>query len=255
MKPKRKILITGVSSGIGRVLAKKQIALGNIVWGVARRRDLLEDLSKEIRTKNFHYTVLDLSKNHSWEILISKMKIKKFIPDVIVFNAAIYQNDLYDNIDTNLTRKIFETNFFSVLNGINHLIKFTKKDSQFILISSSSALKGNNLEGIGYGASKAAISLAFETLYQKYKDRFIFKTIYFGPVDTGMSPFMSRRFLFVSKDKAADFIHTAIGAEKIFYEKPKIIFLTLKFIKLFPNNLYFKILSIFKSNYKNSKDV
>jgi len=43
-----KILITGASSGIGRELAKQLVKDGHVVWGVARRENLLNDLKKEL---------------------------------------------------------------------------------------------------------------------------------------------------------------------------------------------------------------
>ncbi len=55
----KNVLVTGVSSGIGRILTKKLIDQGFRVWGIARREDLLKSLKKELRSKNFFYLVVD----------------------------------------------------------------------------------------------------------------------------------------------------------------------------------------------------
>jgi len=44
-----RVLITGVSSGIGRELTKQLVVEGDSVWGVARRKELLINLKKELK--------------------------------------------------------------------------------------------------------------------------------------------------------------------------------------------------------------
>ena len=51
-----KILITGTSSGIGRELARQLAEAGHQVWGIARRKDLLESLRHELGGDEFHYS-------------------------------------------------------------------------------------------------------------------------------------------------------------------------------------------------------
>lgn len=251
----KNVLITGVSAGIGRSLTKRLIDNRYNVWGIARRVKLLRSLKSEVsRTEAFHYSQLDLAKENAWSKLSSQLKRNKFYPNIVFFNAAILKQDLSDAIDIDSTRQIFEINFFSILEGVNLLVPFVRPNSQFILMSSLSSFKGNSIEGIGYSSSKAAISIAFETLYQKYKNRFIFKTIYFGPIASGMGPF-NKRFPVMDEDQAVKHIINAINSSETLYYCPWFLFLIIKIIKMLPSKLYFDFLDLIQSSHKKYKRV
>lgn len=239
----KKVLITGVSSGIGRVLTKSLIKLNYTVWGVARRQELLLSLAKEISSTKFFSSRVDISTKSDWEKLVKKLINKKFIPDVIIFNAAILENDLGNGFDIESTEKMISTNFYGAMRGIALLLPKAKPGSQFIAISSLSALKGSGIEGVGYAASKAALSIAFESLHQRYKDIFSFKTIYFGPITGGMSPFKKKPPFAISEEAAVRFIIKVMEGKNIIYLYPKLLFTIYRFIRLLPSNLYFKLLS------------
>lgn len=244
-----KYLITGVSSGIGRNLTKQLIRRGGTVWGIARREDRLKDLKKELsNSPKFFYSCADQSKDSDWAFIIKQLRREKFIPQVIIFNAAISEYDLEKQIKLESLEKMLNVNFLGVMKGINHLLPIVKDGTQFIAISSFSALKGSGTEGIGYASSKAALSIAFESLYQKYKNsKLLFKTIFFGPVNSGMTPFKKRVPFVTSEDQAVRFIIQSVKSKQGQYYYPKKIFLTLKLIKLLPPNIYFKILSMMES--------
>ncbi|MDD5415760.1 MAG: SDR family NAD(P)-dependent oxidoreductase [Candidatus Daviesbacteria bacterium] len=244
-----KYLITGVSSGIGKALTKKLISDKQIVWGIARRGQRLKELKEELNNSaNFIYTPMDQTEKNCWQSLVNKFKEKNFIPKIIIFNAAISQNDLKNGIEIETLKKMVDVNFLGIMRGINSLIPFAKPGTQFIAISSFSALKGSGIEGIGYAASKAALSIGFESLYQKYKDKgIIFKTIYFGPIGSGMGPFKKIAPFILSEDQAVNCIINSTKSNKAQFFYPKSIFFIFKIIKLLPSNIYFKILSQMES--------
>lgn len=238
----KNVLVTGVSSGIGKALTKLLLDEGFRVWGIARRKELLLSLKKELHSNKFFYTVADIKAENSWEHLIKEFNKKNFIPEEIVFNAAVNENDLADGINSEKTREIMEVNFFSILRGIEVLIKNYPKKLHFIAISSTSAFKGNHKEGIGYAASKGALSIAFESLFQKYfRSRVTFTTVFFGPVKTEMIRFVKSPPLSLTADRAAECILNAINERKPFYYYPKISFFMLSLMRLLPNQVFFKL--------------
>lgn len=250
-----KFLITGVSSGIGRALTRKLISMGETVWGTARREYLLRDLKNELgKSSKFIYSAMNQAENLSWQTLIKKFKRKRFIPEIIIFNAAVSQNDLINGIQIKVLEKIMAINFLGVMRGISSLLPMAKPGTQFITVSSFSALKGSSVEGIGYAASKAALSIGFESLHQKYKDKgIIFKTIYFGPVNSGMGPFGKSIPFILSENQAVESIIASTKSSKGQFFYPQSIFFIFKIIKLLPSGIYFKILSKMESFHQRLK--
>lgn len=251
----KNVLVTGVSSGIGNALAKLLIKKGFRVWGVARRKNLLEKLSSELRNKKFFYTASDITEENFWGQLIRDLNKKKFIPDVVIFNAAMNENDLTDGIDLDKLRRIMETNFFSVLKGVKLILENYNNKLHFIVISSTSAFKGNYNEGIGYAASKGAISIGFESLFQKYhRSKIDFTTIFLGPVRTGMIRFTKVPPFTLTPDRAAENILKTIYEVKPFYYYPKTVFTILSIMRLMPRPFFFRLWTKLQKSFIKSGD-
>ena len=64
-------------------MAKFLIKEGHVVWGVARRREELEKLSSEIKSGNFFYNVCNVSDKAAVRQVVSEMRRKNFLPDVV----------------------------------------------------------------------------------------------------------------------------------------------------------------------------
>ena len=131
----KNVLITGVSSGIGKALTKLLLTKGFRVWGIARRKELLLELKKELHSDKFIFTAADIKAENFWENLIKEFNKKNFIPQEVVFNAAVNENDLVDGINLEKTREMMEVNFFSILRGVEIIIKNYPKKLHFIAIS------------------------------------------------------------------------------------------------------------------------
>lgn len=244
----KKFLVVGASSGIGRALSERLVLKGHAVWGVARRTDLLLDVKKKLGS-NFYFSTCDISEEKDWSKLTTELYRKKFIPQIVIFCAAILENDLFPNFDTRLLRKIVNINFLGIIIGVEMLLKVVKSKTQFIAISSSSAFKGSGEEGIGYAASKAALSIAFESLYLKYKNKMYFKTVFFGPVRTGMNPFAKNAPLILSERAAVDTVVAAISDRKAQYYSPWSIFFALSLVKLLPSFIYLHLLELIDQRF------
>lgn len=244
------ILITGVSSGIGRELSKKMILDGYTVLGLARRINLLKNLYDEINLPRFMYKQMDLESLDNWDKLISFFKRSSFRPDVVVFNAGIYNNDLKEGIDYSAFEKMIKVNFLSVIKGVEVMMKKYNHNIHFIAISSTSAFKGLSKEGVGYAASKLALSVAFESLYQKYHGSEVkFTTVFLGPVKTNMHRFSKDTPFMLTEKQAADCIRRAIKEQKPFYYHPNVIFWILKILRILPTPIFLNIYSKIQKLY------
>ena len=102
-----KALITGASSGIGRDMARYLSDLGYDLVIVARRKELLEELKKDLKT-NVEIEVADVSKEENCRALFEKHKDI----DLLINNAGFgvfgefYETDLEKElslINTNIT--------------------------------------------------------------------------------------------------------------------------------------------------------
>lgn len=204
------IFITGVSEGIGRELAKNLARAGHIVWGVARRRELLAELQTEIGGDKFFFTACDVTDERAVADTVRQMREKKFLPDVVVLNAGFFGRDLYPQYNHEIFKKAFDVNVFGASVWVEKFLPdFVKRRSgRFIAMSSTSAFRPN-AQSASLPASKSALALAFRSLHFRYhQDGVDFKTIYLGPVATrAMQQWTSAsgkpsRF-FVSTPKAA----------------------------------------------------
>lgn len=94
-------LITGASSGIGRDLARILSSQGHDLILVARRKDRLEQLKKELKT-NVEIITLDLSSSYNCMKLYNKVKDDNV--DILINNAGF---GLYGEfIETNLDKEL-----------------------------------------------------------------------------------------------------------------------------------------------------
>ena len=180
-----KALITGASSGIGREMAK-YLAQKNIdLILVARRKEKLEELKKELST-NVEIIALDLSDTKNAYELYKKCKSKNI--DILINNAGFglfgnfYETDLdkeLEMINVNVITPHILTKLF--------LQDFIKKDSGYILNVCSSAgfMAGPKLNT--YYATKnylLKLSMAINEELLQSKKNVQVSALCPGPVDT-----------------------------------------------------------------------
>ena len=183
------------------------------------------------------------------------MRRKRFIPDVLIFNAGILENDYLTDgrIDINITKRIMETNYIAVLLGFSELIKFTKKRAKIVFIGSSLAFSGRGESGVGYASSKAALNSAFESLHQRLGNKYDFKIVHFGPVKTDMVPFNHKVMFMQTPEQAARAIIKAIYSEGHIFYFPWMLFLILHLIKILPSPLYLSVLDLLNALHKRNR--
>lgn len=181
-------VITGASSGLGRGFARALVAHGDSVWGVARRGEQLQELSKTLGRDRFSFTVCDVGRLESVRTTASAMRDAGFEPDVVVLNAGINPERLGAPFDIETFQEVLQINAVGALAWVHEFLPAfrARGRGQFVAISSSAAYRGD-ARWVAYGASKAALSRAFEALRGRHaSDGLVFTTVHLGAVVTGM---------------------------------------------------------------------
>ena len=148
----KKALITGASSGIGRAIAKRLSQMGYEVILVARRKDRLEMLQKELETKSYVASI-DLS-----DIDCVKKLVMDFPDiDILVNNAGLGVYGKFCETDFERESQMIDVN----IRALHYLMKaylpeLKKRGGKILNVASSAAFfSGPFLSS--YYASKAYV--------------------------------------------------------------------------------------------------
>jgi len=161
------VWITGASSGIGEALVKQLAALGACIVLSSRRREVLENVQKNLglTAKNSLIVPLDLEKDHDYHEEVAQV-IQHFGKlDILINNGGISQRSLFLETKPEVFRKIMEINFMGTVAltraALPALVKQT--ESQLVAISSVVGKYGTPVRTV-YSASKHAVNGFFDAL-------------------------------------------------------------------------------------------
>ncbi|OZA58822.1 MAG: hypothetical protein B7X75_04730 [Sphingobacteriales bacterium 39-40-5] len=157
-------LITGVSGGLGRALAKEAAMQGETVYGTLRKPEQISAFNELVPGKTFG---LQLDVNHHNEIktVIEQIVSKSGRLDVLVNNAGYGLLGAIEELNMDEARMQMETNFFAVLAMTQAVLPIMRKQrsGHILQISSMSGLRANSGTGL-YNASKFALEGMSEAL-------------------------------------------------------------------------------------------
>lgn len=166
MKTENKVwLITGVSKGLGKEIAKAAAASGDIVVGTVRSINDQALFERELKAKAF---VIDLSEIEKTESLIETVIHQYGKIDVLVNNAGYGVFGMIEEFETEEIRKEFEVNFVAVWKLCKAVLPYMRKagSGTIVQISSRLALQAGPGNGI-YAAGKFALEGLSEALKQE----------------------------------------------------------------------------------------
>ncbi|MEN8125053.1 MAG: SDR family oxidoreductase [Bacteroidota bacterium] len=156
------VLITGASSGIGKVTAEFLTQKGYKVYGTSRNPK--ENIS------NFKLIALDLNEAESIQNAIQLILKKEGKIDILVNNAGTGITGPVEETPTDEIRKTFETNFFGVIEVIKAVLPHMRKQKSGLIINVTSiaGYMGLPYRGI-YSAAKSALERVTETIRMEVK--------------------------------------------------------------------------------------
>ena len=238
------IWITGASSGIGKALALKFAKEGWQVAASARREDLLNQLSES--NQNISPFPLDVTSRENCEEIFEKIKNKFESIDTCFFSTGTWDPKKEKEIDIDQMKKVMEVNFFGTLNCIKAVEMYfkEKKNGNISIVSSIAGYRGLP-NSTGYGASKAALNNLAESLYFDF-GRYNVRVSLISPgfIKTPMTDKNQFKMPFLKTPEfAAEKIYNGlINGSSFEIDFPKELTLILKFLKILPDSVYFKLI-------------
>lgn len=154
-------IVTGASSGIGKAIAKKLAKEGMNVALVARRKDKLLELEREINqneTGEAFAIPTDVSKRDEVEAMVKKAEKQFSDIDVYVNNAGLMLNALVTEGQVENWEEMIDVNIKGVLYGVHAVIPnmLERKTGHIINIASVSGLEVTKSSTV-YSATKFAV--------------------------------------------------------------------------------------------------
>lgn len=173
MKPPRRILVTGASSGIGREVARLLAAKGHRLVLSARRVERLEELARELRGKGAetHVVPADLAAPSSQATLIRRCVELLGGLDVLVNNAGYGLPNLFSESDPAELRRQIEVNLTGPVILVREALgELIRNRGQVINVGSSMSFTAVPAFGV-YGMTKAALAYWNDTLRRELRGR------------------------------------------------------------------------------------
>lgn len=167
----KKVWITGASSGIGKAAAQALNAAGAEVLLSARREDLLYAVKESCSIpERVHILPIDLEKSVDAKLWLAEALQLMGGLDILLANAGIGQSGYaLDTLDE-VERKIFEINYHGHLKLSKTVLQhFLQQGGGQIMAIASIAGKFGQRKLAAYSASKAALLLYYESLWQELK--------------------------------------------------------------------------------------
>lgn len=155
------ILVTGASSGMGRVFAQMIASQGGIVTLLARNEKRLNETLQSLEGTGHQVMACDLTDEEQLKVAVGNMQPL----DGIVFCAGINEFVPVKFVKQEKINQMFQTNYFSQLILLQMLLKkkLLNNGTSVVFISSVSSVMG--VQGtLLYASSKGAINSAVRVL-------------------------------------------------------------------------------------------
>jgi short-subunit dehydrogenase len=129
------ILITGISGGIGKAMAKEFLDHGHSVSGI----DIIDTNFEELKNMGIHAHLGDVTDRDSCNELFEKIHAEAYV-DIVINNAGISQIGMFDEFNDDDFDKILDINLTSIVRSCRFWInKFNTGEGGTIVNIASAA--------------------------------------------------------------------------------------------------------------------
>lgn len=228
------ILITGATSGIGKALAIHAAREGYRVIACGRNKDALDELSSNSNIDACQFDVTDL------EDARRALSAVKF--DIAVLNAGTCEYVDIDNFEPDMFRRVFEPNFFGVVNCVDALLPKLQQGDKLVIVDSMARLLPFT-KSQAYGASKAALHYFTKSLEVDLHHKGIkVQAVSPGFVETPLTDKNDFEMpMKISAEEAAQAMLAGIENDKQTVFFPRIFGFILRFMHILPTLLQKRI--------------
>jgi NAD(P)-dependent dehydrogenase (short-subunit alcohol dehydrogenase family) len=166
----RKVLITGVSKGLGLALAEKLIGLGHAVAGCGRNAAAIEQLQE--RFPEQHFSVVDVVDDAKVARWAEKVIAEFGTPDLLLNNAAIInRNAPLWKVPAGEFDQVIDVNIKGVTNVIRHFVPHLINAGRGVIVNFSSGWgRSVSADVTPYCATKWAIEGLTKALAEELPD-------------------------------------------------------------------------------------
>ena len=191
-----KALITGASSGIGKETVYKFAKNGyDVIFTYNKSKETSKTIEKDIKSSynvNIYSIKCDISMENDVKSLANFVKDKTNKIDVLVNNAGIAIDNLFEEKTVEEFKKVIDTNLIGTFSVIKYLGNLINDGGSIINISSTNAIDSYYIESIDYDASKIGIISLTHNLAKYYAPKIRVNCICPGWVDTLMNKDLSK---------------------------------------------------------------
>ncbi len=182
----KKILITGVTRGLGRALAEWYIAHGHTVIGCGRSAEILN--LRFTHPAPHDFTAVDVTEENRVALWSEKVLAVHGAPDFLINNAALMNNPApLWKVPAAEFNKLIDVNIKGVANVIRHFVPAMVARKQGVIVNFSSGWgRSTAAEVAPYCASKYAIEGLTKSLAQELPEGMAAVPLNPGVIDTGM---------------------------------------------------------------------
>ena len=228
------ILITGATSGIGKALAIHAAKEGYRVIACGRNKDALDELSSNSNIDACQFDVTDL------EDARRALSAVKF--DIAVLNAGTCEYVDIDDFEPDMFRRVFEPNFFGVVNCVDALLPKLQQGDKLVIVDSMARLLPFT-KSQAYGASKAALHYFTKSLEVDLHHKGIkVQAVSPGFVETPLTDKNDFEMpMKISAEEAAQAMLAGIENDKQTVFFPRIFGFILRFMHILPTPLQKRI--------------
>jgi NAD(P)-dependent dehydrogenase (short-subunit alcohol dehydrogenase family) len=148
------VLITGCSTGIGRVAAERLARAGTTVYATARRLESIEDL----KSAGCRTLALDVTDEDSMRTAVEEVERAEGAVGALVNNAGYSQSGAVETVALDDVRRQFETNVFGLLRMCQLVLPGMRRQGRGRIVNVSSMGGKLTFPGGGiYHATKYAV--------------------------------------------------------------------------------------------------